>query len=187
MNIESSTESEWFIWFKIQERAIRISCAGEFEAAISELNTFLEADPVPDIKIQVIGLRGDIKRDRGDLRGARSDFLSALELSPTATFERFTLESGIGDLSEKLGELPEAEHWFLRALETAAKDPTFCGVSALKRISQVRDSLFLTLEERALAEQVVTQGWKVLELPGKPTLNDLFGSARTLYQAQSRR
>jgi tetratricopeptide (TPR) repeat protein len=186
MNTNQSTEEGWATWFLIQEKAVQLSYSGDFEAAISQLDTFSREDLASDIKRQVIGFRGDLRREQGDLHGARSDFLAALDLSAKPDFERFTLESALGVISKQLGDKPEAERWFLGALHTAAEDPTISGISALRSLSQTRGTFFLSTEERKLVERVVVQAWRILRLPGEPDLKDIFASAWVLYQAQAR-
>lgn len=186
MSTKQSTEAEWSIWFAIQEEAVQLSYSGDFEAAISQLDTFSGKDLAPDIKRQVISFRGDLRREQGDLHGARGDFLAALALSPGPDYERFTLEIATGIISGQLGEPIESERWFVGALRTAAENPTIFGISALKHLSQARGTFLLSSEERQLAERVVVQAWSILRMPGEPDLRDLFASARALYQAQSR-
>jgi tetratricopeptide (TPR) repeat protein len=181
-----TNDSEWLRWIEAQKQAVQFLMASDFVAAIAEVNAFLGQEPPLDLVRQALGFRGDLRREQGDLGAAREDFMAALELSEEADFERFTLENALGRIAEQLSETAEAERWYLDALKTATEDPTTCGVSALRHLSQLRQSFALSPEERDLAERTVVQGWRVLHLPGEPDLSDLWASARKIFQAQAK-
>ncbi len=186
MKSQTSTDPECLRWTEVQTRVIELSRTSGFEAAIGEVNAFLGQSPPLDLERQAIGFRGDLRSEQNDLQGAREDYLIARSLSEEVDFERFTLDLAIGVVSEQLGDTVDAERWFIAALESAAEDPTTCGISALKHLSRLRNSFELSPEERRLAERVVAQGWRVLRLPGSPDLSDLWASARRVSQAQGK-
>ncbi len=184
MSREATTDSEWLDWIDVQKAATRLWMQGDLEAAIAEIDCYLEQEPRLDLKRQAIGFRGSIREEQGDLAAARSDFSAALELSEEPDFERYTLLLSLGGVAERRGDFEEAENWFLAALQTAADDPKTSGAGGLLRLLRLRGRRGLTEQEHRLAEKVVHQGWSLLRVEGKPDCTDLSATAKKLIEAQ---
>ncbi len=186
MNRTNSTDAEFSRWTLVQLKAVELSRTSGLDAAIGEVNSFLAESPPIDLVRQALGFRGDLRSEQDELQAAREDYLVARSLSEEVDFERFTLDLALGGVSEQLKDMREAERWFLEAMKSAAEDASTCGVAALERLQRLRNSLELSLEERLLAERVVSQGWRLLRLPGDPDLSDLWASAQRVKEAQGK-
>jgi len=179
--IPQSTDDEWTEWVEVQKAALR---EGELSAGIGVVDAYLQAEPPLDLRRQALGFRGSLRQEQGALNSAKDDFLAARKLAEKPDFERYTLEQSAAAVSQELGQIEEAERWYLEAMKTAVDDPTTSGASALRRLLERRGDRGLSEEEGALAERVVHQAWHLLRLEGEPDLDDLEGTARKLIEAQ---
>lgn len=179
-------ESDWKAWIEIQKEAVRAGFMGdEPSAAIAILNRFLESDPAEDIQREAIAFRGTFHLEQGDLTDAKADFLSALRLAKEG-YVRFELQDTLAEVSKKLGDAAEADHWYTVALRTGAGDPRVPGGGFLIRFLEFRGQRGLGDEERQMAMKMVQHGWQLLRVEGEPDLDNLAGTARRLVEAQQR-
>lgn len=186
MSNRNSTENEWLAWIEEQKVATRAWLQSDLPGAIETIDRFLATNPPLDLRRQAIGFRGSLHQEQGDLAAAKSDFLAAQALAERADFERCTLEESAGDVSHQLGDIAEAERWYLEALRTAAADPRISGGGVLVHLLKLRGEKGLNEEEGRLAEKVVKQSWHLLGVEGEPDLADLQATAKKLIEAQGR-
>lgn len=176
--------SIWDMWVEIQKHAIAASSAGEWSRAFETVGQFLSGFPPAELEREALAFRADLQEERGDLVAALSDYLKAHTLSSAPSFQRCTLEESIANIYARLSRRAEAELWFLKALETAAADPTTCGLPALKGICRLRGAFLFSARETPIIEKVVAQCWRIYRLPGEPDLADLGSSAQAIERAQ---
>lgn len=184
MKTQTATDAQWDRWVEVQKQTTQTWFKGKASEAITIVSRYLDTVGPSDLRREAFGFRASIHQDQGDLLAAKADFLAALELAPTRDYVRCELEDSLGSVCQQLGEVEEADGWFLAALESAAGDPRVAGGGLLKRLLRVRGERGLTPRERNLAVRVVRQGWVLLHLEGEPELVNLVGAADALLKAQ---
>ena len=183
---QESNEAEWLAWIEVQKSAVTTCIEGDLTGAIKIVDEYLLSSPAPDLARQAIGYRGSLRETQGDLIGAEQDFRKAIEMSEHPDYERFTLEDSVAGLYERRGDLETAAWWYVRALETAAKDPTTSGATALRRLLRLRAPGALNQIEQSLAERVVRQAWHLFRLEGAPDFSNLAATLETIIKAHGR-
>ena len=182
--MNSPEDSEWIAWNKVQKAATQVGLIeGDLRAAIAILDQFLTGDPSTEVQRELIAFRGTLYEDHGDLSNARSNFIAALKLADEG-FVRFELEDALAEVNRRMGRLGEAKKWYLAALCSGAADPRVADGEFLLRLSKFLSDRGLNGEERALAEKMVVQGWRLLHIQGEPDLADIEGAAIHLINAQ---
>lgn len=167
MNKRYSTDAERLDWIGVQRKAVEILIDGNFNAAIRLVNRYLEGAVPRDLQRQAIAFRGDLREEQGDREAARTDFNHAHGLSEKPDYERYTLEIALGGISEALGDLRAADHWYVRALETASSDPTTSVGLGLLRLLELRRGRGIDEDERRTAEKALRQAWRLLQIEGE--------------------
>lgn len=180
------TNAEWLYWVEVQKKVTETWADGDLAGAIGLIDRYLEGVASSDLRRKAVAFRGDLHEERGDRGAAMADFQLAHSLSEKPDYERYTLEIALGGISEMLGSLKTAEHWYVRALKTASTDPTTSGGTALLRFLKIRRNQGLAEEERLLAEKVLRQSWHLLRVEGEPDFDDLEVTVKKLVAAQGR-
>jgi hypothetical protein len=186
MSQHISSDAEWLKWIEVQKRATRSWLTGNISDAISLVTSYVESGPPLDLKRQAVGFRGSLHQEAGNLEEAKSSFVVALELSDTFDFERATLEESIAAISMQLGDANQAGTWYLRAIETARRDPLALNAASLLRFLAIREPMGLSRVEQELIEEVILAAWTFYRLPGHPNLSDLRSCVDLLGEAQEK-
>jgi tetratricopeptide (TPR) repeat protein len=184
MTKNTANDEEWLRWIAVQKAVCRIWLEqGNGAAAIAELDRFVASNPPQDLRREAVAFRGSIHEDQDDRDAARADFLSALAIADAYGFERYSIEISLAGISRRTGDLAQLEMWYLRALRSAANDPTISGAGTLLKLLRFRGEKGLTEEELLLVKKVVYQAWSLLRVEGEPDLSDLEGAAMRLMKA----
>lgn len=185
MMVNSAADSEWLQWIELQKEVAKTWLEeGRPADATIVLDRYLTADLPEDLRREGTAFRAMLHREQGDLAAAKSDFLAALELAEDRDHVRFELEDSIAVISQELNDRKEAGKWYLSALRTAAADPRVVGGGFLLRYLRFRGDKNLTIEEKQLANKVVHQSWRLLQIDGEPDLENLEVTASRLIEAQ---
>jgi hypothetical protein len=175
----------WEKWIALQKKTFQLTDRKEFSLAIEGLNVFLEQQEPPDLRSEILGLRGDILLKQGDLQGAKQDFLAARDLSEPATYSRYVLELNIASVCTDLRDSDGAIFWYVKALETVADDPLTSGATAIHGLLDSKAENSLNLHEANLCDQAIRQAWRLFSLPGEPDLTNLQVTLGILDEAAS--
>jgi hypothetical protein len=173
----------WKDWMDLQRQCFKLADKKMFLRAIDKLNEFLERQHDPELKSEVIGLRGEVFERMGELRRAKEDFVIARDLSEPASYLRYTLELNIAATCEKLHDGGEASSWYIKALETVAGDPLTSGATAIRGFLNNKAGVPLNAFEIDLCNQVINQAWRLFSLPGEPDLSDVKATLELLDKA----
>jgi hypothetical protein len=102
-------------------------CCGTKRDVLELLTIFLAGDHRADERREALGLRGTIRRDLGDVPGARSDLREAQALSEAGSYSRYTIQVLLAGISLEEGDAEPARAMYLEALETVVNGS---GISA---------------------------------------------------------
>lgn len=184
MPIIMSTDKSWLEWMDVQKRATKALAEADYDSSTAFVNRFLETTTFTDLRSDALAFRAALNEQRGELEKAREDLAAALELVEGG-YQKYSLELSLGRLAEAhSSDLEGARRWYLRAIQTAAKDDTTSAGTALLRFLTARGEQNLLPEERKLVEESMRQSWHLLKLKGEPDLNRLRKMALRLVEAQ---
>ena len=161
-----------------QERLVSAWHRGDVAGAFSEIERILR-EGTGEMKSQSLFYRGMIQEDQGKITEAQQDWLKAHEYAKEGTFIRYELEHKIGESLERLNQNGEALNWYRRALNTCAGGNNFSGHQTLTSLLNLNGG-DLSTEDPSLLASVIEKSWLVLELAGKPDLENLPESIRIL-------
>lgn len=179
-------DSLWEEWIALQRDTFRLIDQRDYPLALEGLNIFLRMPDDPELRSEVIGLRATILEEKGDLQGAREDYLSARALNNPSSYSRYTIELNIAAVSEKLIAGDDAVLWYTKALETVAGDPLTSGAAAIYGLLRCKAEAGLNPSEEKLCAKVVRQAWELFSLPGEPDMVNLQVTLSALADASSR-
>lgn len=158
----------------------------EYPEAISIMDGILSHDLNSELRSEALSFRASISEEQGDFQNAKQTLLEARSFSEEGGYGRYTIELGLGGVSEQLGLMDEATSWYYNALLTCARGVNTSGGTALKHFLKLKNEDRLTGQERVLCAQVVEKSWKLLRLDGEPDLSNLRMTAEALIQAQGK-
>src|SRR6266545_4522537 len=124
----------WEQWVMLQKQSFHFAAKKDYSRAIEGLNRFLQEQDSPELRREILGLRGELMERQGRIREAKEDYLAAnaglveqrgiAELTPR---ERILCEKALQQ-AWRLFSLPgEPElgnlHSALKALDDASMRP----------------------------------------------------------------
>lgn len=171
--------------YEAMRKAAGFVTQGNYIDAIITMDNFLSIDIDPETRSEALSFRASLKEDIGDYTSAKEDLLQAIQLSPELSYSRYTIELGLGDVCERLGNYDEAIHWFKIALLTSINGEGISGGSALRSFVDKKGEGKLTEEDKTLCNRVAEKAWKLLEIQGEPDLSNLLKTAEILINVGS--
>lgn len=179
-------EKLWQEWNLVQMRCLKLMAKKDLTAALREINLFLNNTHPSDLQSETLAFRGLIREKMGDILSAKEDLLSAHSHSPQATYQRYTIELTIGRLSQSTYDLEDARSWYISAVETAIKDPSTSGASAVKSLLDIKEASSWSYAEKASCEKAIRQAWALFSLSGDPNMENLKETLQILAEASAR-
>ncbi|HYU33014.1 MAG TPA: hypothetical protein VEW48_12700 [Thermoanaerobaculia bacterium] len=176
----------WEQWVMLQKQSFHFAAKKDYSRAIEGLNRFLQEQDSPELRREILGLRGELMERQGRIREAKEDYLAAHALSTPATYGRYVLELMLASLHRKVQDSAGARSWFLKALETVVEDSLTSGATAIAGLVEQRGIAELTPRERILCEKALQQAWRLFSLPGEPELGNLHSALKALDDASMR-
>ena len=173
---------EWAAWDEVMRTVARMMEEHNFAIALQTVDRFLDPDLSVELRCSVLGMRAQLKEDLGDQEGAKADLVDAISLG-AADVARYVNESSLAELFRREGNRPDSIKWYRVALSTAMRGG-FPGGGALWKFITLQSEKALSEEDRALCIDVAECSWKLLDLPGKPNLDNLKASACTIIERE---
>lgn len=143
----------------------------DFESAFSQLEAIVKRGSA-EMKANALLFSGMIKESNKQLLDARQDWLEGIPHSPQGSFVRYNLQQNIGRSFENENSFAEAHKWYRAAIQTCANGGEFSGEKALVAYLSLHDGQIKD-EDRNIFSVAVEKSWRILELPGRPSLDDL--------------
>jgi len=173
----------------ISDKEFHVRCLGEIGAATAQhdyatawaLIERVMNEVSPEKQAHCFLLRGEIKNYQGKPDEARHEWFEGIPLSRPGSFGRLTIEYELGKSFEIEGQKEDALNYYLSAIKTCAEGEKFSGCQPLAAYLALNEG-HIPQEYHDTVAMAVEKSWEVLEVPGRPDLDDLPNAINVLSE-----